>query len=119
MFYAGRSFTAVPAKRNVKQHQKDEHRLKSLALKKPDGDSLPLTRFGGMVLSHSQQSASREQCDAERLLKLKQGSEASCSTLENDVQNISETRSLSVMKVEANSEKAKPLISTIERPNKL
>jgi hypothetical protein len=122
VFYAGKSFTAVPAKRNVKQHQKDEQRLKSLSLKRPSDGSMPLTRFGGMVLSHSQKPQSREQCDAERLLKLKQGSEASCSTQgnpKNDVQSISETKSLPVMKAEVNSEKVKPLISTTEQPKKL
>lgn len=122
MFYAGKSFTAVPAKRNVKQHQKDEQRLKCLSLNRTSGGSIPPTRFGGMVLPHSQKPPTQEQCDAERLLKLKQGSEAPCSTQGSpkyDVQSISETKSLPVMKVEANSEKVKNLISTTEQLKKL
>jgi hypothetical protein len=70
VFYAGRSFTAIPAKRNVKQHKKDQQRLESLLLsKRADGGSTVAVRSQG-------------QLDAQRLLKLEQGgaaAAASCS----------------------------------------
>jgi hypothetical protein len=122
VFYAGKSFTAVPAKRNVKQLRKDEQRLKSLSLKRLSDGSIPPTRSGGMVLSPSQKPPSREQCDAERLLSLKEGSEASSSTEgnpKNDVQCIPQTKCLPVMKVEGKAEKGMNMISTTEHHNKL
>jgi hypothetical protein len=68
VFYAGRSFTAIPAKRNVKQHQKDEQRLQSLLLnKRADGSSMVAMRSQG-------------QLDAQRLLKLEQGGAAAASS---------------------------------------
>jgi hypothetical protein len=122
VFYAGRSFTAIPAKRNVKQHQKDERRLKSLSSKRRSDASTPLTRFGIMVLSHGQKPPTQEQCDAERLLKLKKESKVSSSAqglCTDDVQHISETKSLPVTKVEDTAEKIKPLFSTAKQSKEL
>jgi hypothetical protein len=99
VFYAGKSYTAIPAKRNVKQHQKDEQRLKSLLLnKRSDGNSIVALR-------------SQEQLDAQRLLKLEQGGTASCSAqgnAANGVKLLSET-----------AEKLKPLLSTPRQSNEL
>jgi hypothetical protein len=123
VFYAGRSFTATPAKRNVKQLQKDEQRLKSLSSKRPRDGSAPLTRFGITLLPHGQKPTTHEQCDAERLLKLQKGSEVSCyaqGSTTNDMQNISETKSGPLaVKVEENAEKTKSLYSTAKPSKKL
>lgn len=98
MFYAGKSFTAVPAKRNVKQHQKDEQRLKSLLLnKRGDGSSI--------VVLHNQ-----EQLDAQRLLKLEKGRAESCSAQGNTANG---------MKLSQTAEKLKPLLSTTRQSNEL
>lgn len=123
MFYAGRSFTAIPAKRNVKQHQKDEQRLKSLTSKRPSDGNTPLTRFGVTLLSHSQKPLTHEQCDAERLLKLQKGSEVSYSaqgSSTDDMQHISEIKSLPlVMKVGETAEKTKSMFSTAKQSKEL
>jgi hypothetical protein len=123
VFYAGRSFTAIPAKRNVKQHQKDEQRLKSLSLKRPSDGSTPLTRFGVTVLSRGQKPPTHEQCDAERLLKLQKGSEVSNSaqgSTTDYTQHISEIKSLPVVKkVEETAEKTGPLFSTAKQSKEL
>ncbi|PNF21164.1 hypothetical protein B7P43_G05124, partial [Cryptotermes secundus] len=119
VFYAGRSFTAIPAKRNVKQHQKDEQRLKSLSSKRPSVVSAPLTHFGITVLSHGQKPLTHQQSDAERLLKLQKGSEVSCSgqgSSTDDMQHISETKSLPfVMKAAETAEKTKSMFSTAKQ----
>lgn len=122
MFYAGKSFTAIPAKRNMKQHRKDDHRLKSLSLLRPSDGSIPHTRFGAMVLSHSQKLPTREQSDAERLLKLNKGCETSSSaqgSSTDDMKYLSGTESLPVMKTEKTEEKVKPLLSTTKQPKDL
>jgi len=95
VFYAGKSYTAIPAKRNVKQHQKDEQRLKSLLLNKcSDGSSIVALR-------------SQQQLDAQRLLKLEQGGASSCSA-QDGVKLLSGT-----------TEKLKPLLSTPRQSNEL
>jgi hypothetical protein len=99
VFYAGKSFTAIPAKRNVKQHQRDEQRLKSLLLNKhSDGSSIVALR-------------SQEQFDAQRLLKLQKGGAASCSTqgsAANGIKLLSET-----------AQKLKPLPPTTKQSKEL
>lgn len=92
VFYAGKSFTAIPAKRNVKQHQKDEQRLKSLLLNKCSAGS-------SIAALHSQ-----EQSDAQRLLKLEKGGAASCSA-QGDTTNGTKFLPETVEKLE-------PLLST-------
>jgi hypothetical protein len=123
VFYAGRSFTAIPAKRNVKQLQKDEQRLKSLSLKGPRDGSAPLTRFGITVLPHVQKPTTHEHSDAERLLKLQKGNEMPCcaqGSTTNDMQNISEKKSGPLdVKVEGTAEKMKSLVSTAKPSKKL
>jgi hypothetical protein len=90
---------AIPAKRNVKQHQKDEQRLKSLSLNKcSDGSSI--------AALHRQ-----EQFDIQRLLKLEQRGVASCS-VRGDTAN--ETKCLP-----ETAEKLKPLVSTTEQSKEL
>jgi hypothetical protein len=123
VFYAGRSFTAIPAKHNVRQHQKDEQRLKSLSLKRSSNGIMPLTRFGVTVLSQGQKPPTHEQCDAERLLKLRKGSEVSNAaqgSTTDDTQHVSELKSLPVvMKVEETAEKTRPLFSTAKQSKEL
>ncbi|PSN29904.1 hypothetical protein C0J52_20261 [Blattella germanica] len=50
VFYAGKSFSAIPAKRNVKQLQKDDKTLKSLFGNMASTSSVS-TRFGSLVTS--------------------------------------------------------------------
>jgi hypothetical protein len=123
VFYAGRSFTAIPAKRNVKQLQKDEQRLKSLSLKSLHDGSAPLTRFGIRVLPHGQKPTTHEHSDAEMLLKLQKGNEVSCcaqGSTTNDMQNISEKKSGPLdVEVEETAEKTKSLFSTAKLSKKL
>lgn len=98
MFYAGKSFTAVPAKRNVKQHRKDKERLKSLLLnKRGDGSTI--------IALHSQ-----EQLDAQRLLRLEKGGAESCSA---------QGSAASGMKLSQTAEKLKPLLTTTRQSNEL
>jgi hypothetical protein len=99
VFYAGKSFTAIPAKRNVKQHQKDEQRLKSLLLNKCSAGS-------SIAALHSQ-----EQSDAQRLLKLEKGGTASCSA-QGDTTNGTKFLPETVEKLE-------PLLSTTRQSKEL
>lgn len=99
MFYAGKSYTAIPAKRNVKQHQKDEQRLKSLLLnKRSDGSSIVALR-------------SQKQLDAQRLLKLEQGGAVSCSAQGNNANG--------VKLLSESAGKLQPLLSKPKQPNEL
>jgi hypothetical protein len=123
VFYAGRSFTAIPAKRNVKQLHKDEQRLRSLSSKRSGEGSAPLTRFGITVLPPVQKPATNEQRDAERLLKLQKGSEeSSCArgSTTDDAQSVSGTESVPrSVKVEGTAQKMRPFFPTAKESETL
>jgi hypothetical protein len=119
VFYAGRSFTAIPAKRNVKQHQKDEQRLKSLSSKRRSDGSAPLTRFGVTVLSHGQKHLTHEQYDAERLLKLQIGREVSHSAQGSSTDGMQHKSLPLVMKEGETAEESKSLFSTAKQSKEL
>ena len=89
MFYAGKSFSAIPAKRSTKLVQKDDKILKSLC-----GTNKPQSLFQSRLVPLAQPSrnslkpATQIQSDAERLKSLEQNNESKSPPEEKQAPNI-------------------------------
>ncbi|XP_069692881.1 protein MCM10 homolog isoform X2 [Periplaneta americana] len=113
VFYAGKSFTAIPAKRNWKQQEKDDQRLRSLSLSKNVNTRTPLRtqQLMSTMLTKQSKPLIQKQSDSERLLKLQKGVQTTTSTVSvND-----EYSAVSLVRDPANQKFVTPDIPKLDR----